>query len=498
MTNAFVNTAIASSQTTRTENGALAYKTTGNELLDFFSVAGAMRTRRVDEIVDKFSAAYYAEPMLATRALFYTGDVRGGLGERRTFRTCLKWLATFHPTVVHANVKNIAHYNRWDSMFVLEGTPVENEMWSFIEITLKNDLVLFEQKKPITLLAKWMPSINTSSENTRRLAKKAIQKLGIRSEKHYRKMLSMLREYLNVTEHHMSAQDWEKIDYEKVPSYAMSKYSRAFFKHDGIRFNSYKNAVQKGTAKVNAAVLYPYDLTHNYMFGSNTNLMAEEQWKALPNYVDGNNNILIMADVSGSMCGRPMETSVGLAIYFAERNHGDFANLYMTFTDQPHYVKINPNDTLEKKCWQVRSTDVGYNTNLAKAFDYVLKTAKKGNVPAEDMPKAIVVISDMEIDGVFAKAEGRSSFWGSSNKYSVDFVDEMEKRFMAAGYQMPKLVLWNVESRKDTYLTQNKNVLLYSGQSASTFKNLISSLTCDAYEAMVKTLMSERYNEVMA
>lgn len=497
MTNAFVNAAVASSQTTRTENGALAYKTTGNELLDFFSIAGAMRTRRVDEIIDKFSAAYYAEPMLATRALFYTGDVRGGLGERRTFRTCLKWLATFHPAVVSANIHNIAHYNRWDSMFVLEGTPVENEMWGFIEITLKNDLVLFEQKKPITLLAKWMPSINTSSEKTRKRAKRAIQKLGIRSEKHYRKMLSMLREYLNVTEHHMSAQDWEKIDYEKVPSYAMSKYSRAFFKHDTERFNAYKAAVQKGTAKVNAGVLYPYDLTHNYLFGTNNNLMAEEQWKALPNYIEGKNNILIMADVSGSMYGRPLETSIGLAIYFAERNHGDFANLYMTFTDKPHYVKINPNFTLQQKCSQVKNTDIGYSTNLAKAFDYVLETAKKGNVPAEDMPKAIVVISDMEIDGVFAKAEGRTNYWGNY-RYSVDFVDEMEKRFAAAGYTMPKLVLWNVESRNDTQLTQNKNVLLFSGQSASTFKNLIDSLTCDAYEAMVKTLMNERYNEVMA
>ena len=498
MKNTFVDTAVGLSQTTRTENGALAYKTTGNEMLDFFSIAGAMRARTVYEIVDKFSAAYRAEPMLATRALFYTGDVRGGLGERRTFRTCLEWLAIYHPGVVIANMKNIAHYNRWDSMFVLEGTPVENEMWSFIEITLKNDLILFEQKKPITLLAKWMPSINTSSKKTRRLAKKVVQKLGFRSEKHYRKLLSMLREYLNVTEHHMSAQDWEKIDYEKVPSYAMSKYSKAFFKHDAERFNAYKAAVQKGTAKVNASVLYPYDLTHNYLSGHMTNMMVEEQWKALPNYVEGKNNILIMADVSGSMYGRPMETSIGLAIYFAERNHGDFANLYMTFTNKPHYVKINPNDSLKKKCSQVQNTDIGYSTNLAAAFDYVLETAKKGDVPAEDMPKAIVVISDMEIDGVFAKAEGRYSLLGTFDKYSVDFVDEMEKRFAAAGYTMPKLVLWNVASRNDTQLTQNKNVLLFSGQSASTFRNLIDSLTCNAYEAMVKTLMNERYNEVIA
>ena len=152
MKNTFVDTAVGLSQTTRTENGALAYKTTGNEMLDFFSTAGAMRTRTVYEIVDKFSAAYRAEPMLATRALFYTGDVRGGLGERRTFRTCLEWLAIYHPGVVIANMKNIAHYNRWDSIFVLEFTPLENEMWGFIEVTLKNDLILKSIPKFFTFI----------------------------------------------------------------------------------------------------------------------------------------------------------------------------------------------------------------------------------------------------------------------------------------------------------------------------------------------------------
>lgn len=490
----FINAATNMS-TTVTENGALAYTTTGDKILDFFSIAGGMRSRSVSEICDKFRAAFNENSLLATKALFYSGDVRGGLGERRTFRTCLNWLARNHSDIVILNMDNIPHYNRWDSLFSLINTPVEDVMWAFIGETLRNDLFLLENNKPISLLAKWMPSINTSSKNTRELARRAYSKLGIRSQKHYRKMLSMLREYLNVTEHHMSANDWDKIDYEKVPSYAMSKYSKAFFKHDTERFSSYRKAVNNGTAKVNAAVMYPYDFVHNYMNERNNNIMAEEQWKALPNYIEGENNILVMADVSGSMHGRPMETSIGLAIYFAERNKGAFKNCYMTFTKSPHFITINPNDSLKDKVQKVRDTEIGYSTNLEAAFQKVLNTAINGHVSNEDMPKAIVVVSDMEIDPIFAYVEGRRIDWVRDN-YAVDFVDEMEERFREAGYVMPKLVLWNVESRKDTQLTQNKNVLLFSGQSVSTFKNVISSLTCDAYTAMVNTLSDGRYDRV--
>lgn len=492
--NSFINTA-TNMNTTTTENGALAYTTTGDKMLDFFSIAGAMRSRSISEICDKFRAAFNENSLLATKALFYTGDVRGGLGERRTFRACLNWLARNRSDIVILNMDNIPYYNRWDSLFSLINTPAEDAMWAFVGETLRNDLFLFENNKPITLLAKWMPSINTSSKSTRELAKRAYLKLGIRSQKHYRKMLSMLREYLNVTEHHMSAKNWGKIDYEKVPSYAMSRYSKAFFKHDAERFSAYKNAVNNGTAKVNAAVMYPYDLVHNYMGGPNNNIMVEEQWKALPNYIEGENNILIMADVSESMYGRPMETSIGLAIYFAERNKGAFKNCYMTFTSSPHLITIDPNDSLRNKVKKVRDTEIGYSTNLEAAFDKVLTTAIVNNMSNDEMPKAIVVVSDMEIDPIFAAAEGRKNDW-YDDRYTVDFVDEMEERFRSAGYVMPKLVLWNVASVKDTQLTQNKNVLLFSGQSVSTFKNLISSLTCDAYTAMVNTLSDERYDRV--
>lgn len=497
-TNSFVNGALSSTQTTLTENGALAYNTTGNKMLDFFSIAGSLRSRSEKEIKNKFEDAFDEDSLLAIKTLFYTGDIRGGLGERRTFRVCLKWLAENFPDVVISNLENISHYNRWDSLFTLVGTSVEQNMWEYVKATLLKDLSNIEEGKSISLLAKWMPSINTSSKVTRDLARKACRELKVKSEKHYRKMLSMMRAYLNVTEHYMSAQEWEKIDYEKVPSYAMSRYSKAFFKHDAERFSNYHKAVKAGRAKVNAATLYPYNLTHNFVtLHENKNLMVEEQWEALPNYIEDESNILVMADVSGSMIGRPMETSIGLAIYFAERNKGAYKNLYMSFSRSPKFIEINPNDSLEKKCRRVMETETGYSTNLEAAFSMVLRNAINHKVPPEEMPKAVIIISDMEIDPIFAAIEGRESKFATlSANYKVDFIDEMEKRFIAAGYVMPKLVLWNVESRKDTQLTQNKNVLLFGGQSASTFKNVINSLKYDAYTAMINTLMAERYHRV--
>ena len=211
-------------------------------------------------------------------------------------------------------------------------------------------------------------------------------------------------------------------------------------------------------------------------------MIAEQQWNALPNYIEGKNNIIVMADVSGSMIGRPMETSIGLAIYFAERNKGDYQNCYMTFTDRPHFIKINPNSTLREKVNQVRRTDIGYNTNLEAAFNYILSNATYNNVSNEDMPKALVIISDSEIDNYI-------------QSYGLDFVGEMKKKFSTYSYTLPTLVLWNVEARNDTFLSQDEKVLYISGQSPSTFKNLLSCLEGKTvYDLMIETLMDKQYD----
>ena len=488
----FANAMRNNTNTKLTENGAFAYSTTGKALLDLFSQIGSLRPRTEREIADKYASAFAVDPLLATKMLFYAGNVRGGLGERRTFRICLKWLAKNHADIVIKNVGLIPHFNRWDSMFVLIGTGAEKEMWKAISDQLNADMETVASSKgkkaqPISLLAKWMPTETASSADTRALARKAMRALGL-TPRAYRKVLSALRRHLRVVETSMSAQEWEAIQYAQVPSYAMKNYRGAFAKHDPDGFAQYKASLAKGETKVNASTLYPYDLVHQYLNGGyygaryRTDDIVEAQWKALPNYVKGENNILIMADVSGSMYGRPLDTSIGLATYFAQHNKGDYHNLYMTFTDRPHFVELREGATLAECIQKVKDTDMGYNTNLEEAFNYILKHAISNGVSDEELPKALVVVSDMEIDRYM-------------RRYGVDFVGEMRAKFARHGYHLPKLILWNVEARNDTFLTKDEDVLMVSGQSASTFRELCGNLDGKtAWDLMLETLGNKMYD----
>ena len=490
----FANAVKTNTNTKLTENGARAYSTTGKALLDLFAQIGALRPRTEKEIADKYAAAFAADPMLATKMLFYAGNVRGGLGERRTFRICLKWLAQNHADIVIKNAALIPHFNRWDSMFVLIGTAAEKEMWKVIADQLNTDMAAVAASKgkkaqPISLLAKWMPTETASSKDTRALARKCMTNLGL-TPRAYRKVLSALRKHLRVVETSMSAQEWEASQYAQVPSYAMKNYRKAFPKHDPDGFSAYKASLVKGETKVNASTLFPYDLVNQYtrsrgywgMRAANPDTIVEAQWKALPNYVKGENNILVMADVSGSMTGRPMDTSIGLATYFAQHNKGDYHNLYMTFTDQPHFIELREGATLAECIAKVMATDVGYNTNLEAAFNYILKHAMTNGVSNDELPKALVVISDMEIDRYMRQ-----------NK--MDFVDAMKAKFARYGYTLPKLIMWNVQARNDTVLSKQEDVLLVSGQAASTFRELCGNLDGKtAWDLMLETLGNKMYD----
>jgi hypothetical protein len=284
----------------------------------------------------------------------------------------------------------------------------------------------------------------------------------------------------------MSAREWEAIQYAQVPSYAMKNYRKAFAKHDPDGFTAYKTSLVKGETKVNASTLYPYDLIGQYRHHTyGTDTILEAQWKALPNYVTGENNVLIMADVSGSMDwhgGRPMGTSIGLATYFAQRNNGAYHNLYMTFTDQPHFIELREGDSLASCIRRVESTDVGYNTNLERAFDYILQHAVNHHVSNNEMPKALVVVSDMEIDRYMRQNR-------------MDFVDAMKAKFARHGYTLPKLILWNVEARNDTFLSKQEGVICVGGQSASTFRELCGNLDGKTtWDIMCETLGNKMYD----
>ena len=489
----------------RTENGAFAYDSTAQgALLDLFSQVGALRPRTEREIENKFAAAFREDKLLATKMMFYAGDIReGGLGERRTFRICLHWLAENHPEIVVKNIQLIPFYNRFDSLFTLVGTECEAVMWELIAETLTKDVRAMKASTkskhvPVSLLAKWMPSENTSSAKTRALAAKAMRALKL-SPRAYRRMLSALRKHIGVTERMMSAGEWGLIDYARVPSYAMHNYGSAFAKHDHARFDAYLKSVSKGETKINASVLYPYDLVEKYMmtgyyYGANygdcpvrdkIDHVVEAQWKAMPNYLTKPVNAVVMADVSGSMRGRPMATSIGLATYFAQHNTGHYHNQYLTFTSEPSFINLREGASLLDCVKKVAAAGVGYSTNLEKAFLAILETAVNHRVPNSEMPKALVVISDMEID----KYMRPGRHW--------DFLSVMRKRFASYGYALPKIVMWNVNARKDTVLSQSEDVIFISGQSASSFKALCQNLDgVTAYELMLQVLNGKAYEKV--
>lgn len=490
-----------------TENGAPARTTTGDNLIDLFAVIGAMRERKEADIISIWESAYRENAELAVRMIFYAGDIRGiGLGERRTFRILIKHLANTHPSIMRKNIVNIPYYNRWDSLYELVATPCEGDMWNLVRTQWLEDFGNMKHNKPISLMAKWLASVNASSKKTCMLGRKTARELRL-SESMYRRALSKLRAYLKVVEKSMSAQEWATIEYSAVPSYAMKNYSQAFARHDRDRFSNYKESLEQKIADgtisqkdIKSATLFPYDLVRKYIDVNYSGFWArvsyigpydtitEAQWKALPDYLDEEANVVVMADVSGSMYSpnyQPISASLGLALYFAERNKGIYHNKYMTFTDKPSFLTINENASLRDQLCQAWDAGIGFSTNLERAFMYILDTAIENNVKPEEMPKALVVVSDMQIDPFF-RGQG------------LDFLEEMTRRFRKAGYSIPRVLFWCVSARSNTFHAKftNPNVVFASGYSASAFTSIIKGITKTAYDVMHDTLMDAQYDRV--
>lgn len=463
----------------RTENGALALNTTGNACLDLFSTIGSLRNTDENRIYTLFEEAYKENPLYATKIVFYGRDIREGLGERDTFRTLINYIAKNHSEAIINNINLIGEYGRFDDLYSLCDTPVEDYMWDYVRKTFYEDVEKMNNNEPISLLAKWLKSVNTSSTEANRLGRLTAKKLGI-SNKHYRKFLSALRSYLKVTEKYLTGNRWEDIDYSKVPSNAMLNYRNAFFKHDSDRFSEYLESVKKGNTKINASTLYPYDLVEKILYNGEQSDVIEAQWDALPDYVEKGTNALVMADVSSSMWGRPLATSIGLALYFAERNEGAYHNLFMTFSEIPSIISVK-GDTITQKIRNINKADWDNNTNLEAAFNKVLDIAIKNNIPNDEMVKSIIVVSDMEIDRC------------SSNDWT--FYDLMKKKYNEKGYDTPNIVFWNVNSRNDVFHSDKdrKGVQLCSGQSVTVFKQLMNSIGITPVEMMDEVINSERY-----
>lgn len=483
MDNSFLDMLNAETSVKLTENGAIAYSTTLDAVLDLFALGASYRSRPHEDVFTLFGRAFTQDPVLATKALFYIRDIRGGQGERRFFRECLPFIfSKFTGKQRMLFLDLVEEYGRIDDMFCVYGPEVA----SWIKNRFWNDNAKMLAGKPISLLAKWLPSENASSKETTKLAHRVIKDLGI-TPNEYRRRLSAMRKHLKVVECDMTANRWQDIDYPGVPSQAMLKYKKAFHKHDEARFTDYKAAVAKGDEKINTGTLYPYQIVEKALNERGEDTTTDLLWDNLPDYVPKGQKAIVVADTSGSMYDgndpAPIYVSLSLALYFAQRNVGPFANALITFSRNPKLQLIPAIGSLYDKLKAMDTGDWAMNTNIDLVFQLLLRVALDNDVAREDIPQTIYVVSDMEFDRCM---------------YGADIANfEYAKRMWAEhGLELPNVVFWNVRARNDTLPVRynEQGVALVSGASPSIFKQAMSQTT--PAEFMVEVLSAERYRPV--
>ena len=484
---------------TRTENRDFAYKSTGSACLDFFSLCGGMR-RNLGDLDKLFAKAYAENPVLAIKILFYMRNIRGGLGERNSFRVILKELASFYPEMAKQIVYAVPEYGRWDDLLVLLEIPVQDEAIALIKSQIEKDKKAIEAGEDVSLIGKWLPSINTSSKETVSRAKIVMKALGLKAIE-YRKLCSALRKEIKILEDNLRRKDYT-FDYSKQPSQALLRYKKAFMRNDETRYKTFLSKIIEQTEKIargekipeeekvklNTRTLYPYQIVAPFMNSYGTSeitpereLTLEASWKALDRSIFASRTIVVR-DGSGSMYhGRddsPINIATSLAMLFAEQLEGDYRNSFITFSESPQLIQLPETcDTLKKKLFFIKKFNDCTNTDIGKVYELLLSTAKNKNVPKEEMIERVLIISDMEFD---CCSSTESTF------------EHYKKKFEEAGYELPEIVFWNVEARNAHLpVTQNEEgVKLVSGASANIFASIVSGdlKVVTPYEFMLQML----------
>lgn len=470
---------------TVTENGMSAHSTTLNHCVDLFSQIGAFRNKDKSVKIDAFAKAFSEDPLTAMKILFWARDVRGGSGERETFKQIMTHLAENYTDVMRKNIHLIPEYGRWGDVLPLLDTRLKGDALELISKGLNAGN---------GLCAKWMPRPHGKNLTNKRWAKIISTHLGT-SPKEYRKLLVKLS---NTVEQKMCAGDWESINYTHVPSKAMSGYMKAFGRNDGERFTSYLDSLEKGDVKINANALYPYDVLKNCMKGDRRG--ANLQWEALPNLLeDSNERVIPVVDVSGSMFWPEAKVSgdlyaghvaMSMGLYVSQRNVGPFENAVVNFHTNPTLHVLGGN--FGERYDQMRRIGVGGSTNIEATFDLILNKAVANNVPAEEMPTMILIFSDMQ----FNSANG--SRYGSNSPWNPTAQEMIEEKYRQAGYEAPKVVYWQLNARLGNQPVQfdKQGTALVSGFSPSLLTNLLGGKDVSPMSMMMDVIGGERYEPV--
>lgn len=473
--NAFV-TSLNQAQFTVTENGMGALTNSNNKLVDLFYKVGASRGK---DLTADFAAAYAENPSLAARLALWARDVRGGAGERQHFRNFMLFLEKSNPDLAVSMLPLVPEVGRFDDLFIFVTDKVFDAaavVW-FSHIAEGNKLA-----------GKWAPRKGTVAE---RLAK--IFNL---TPKLYRKMIVRCSD---TVEQRMCANKWDDINFSHVPSLASKLYAKAFAKHT-TQYEKYKEALRAGNAKVNASAIYPHQVVE-FLNNSTDAIVPQAMWNALPNYI-GNASILPMVDVSGSMvCPAGgtkttcMNVALALGLYCSDKNTGSFKDVILTFSASSKLVSLKGN--LNSKLHQLKALEWGMNTNFESAMEAILNHALKNKVPQKDMPKILLVLSDMQFDAATRQEADYSYGFTRRPAKVVTSMDVIRTQYELSGYEMPKVVYWNLLDAGNAPVTFNQsNTALVSGFSPALLKAVLSNNleTFTPENVMMEAIMSSRYN----
>ena len=493
---------------TMTANGANAYKTSGSKLVDINFAIGELRSASEENIIKKFRDAFEENPEFALKWLFWLRDVREGSGERKAFRVILKDLSKNGLSKFVDNmVPYLGFYGRYDDMWELLDTPSKSAVLRFTAKQLKEDLANRKAGKSVSLISKWIPSGNASSKVSAKYNKQIRDYLKW-TPSQMQHTLAILRKYIDVVERKMSSDNWQSIDYEKVPSKASKLYTKAFMKHDKERYTSYLEGLKTGKAKVNASVLNPCEIVHKVYgsiswYGKNedTLTLMEAMWKNLPDRVQGEGDTICVLDTSGSMCSTVdsktrmtcKEVAESLAIYFAERCSGVFQNKIITFSHSPRYMDLTGCDSLESKLKYIQKYSEISDTNIESTFDLLLNTAIKGHLTQDELPKRVLILSDMGFNsGSCTRTPNETLFQTINQKWNK------------AGYEMPTLIFWNIQGElrwgygsKAIPVSYNEDFpcLLVSGYNTASLNMVLKSQE-SPLEGILSVINTERYEPI--
>jgi hypothetical protein len=477
----------------KTFNNATTLKTSGNPCLDFFNAAG----NRNAQLGNVFDVAQAFDPKVAFRIALWTRDVRGGAGERATFRNLLLHFEKHYKTELITMLPKVPELGRWDDLLIFTDKQVRDAAFSLIRDALINGRN--------GLCAKWMPRKGNIANELRRfmdLTPKAYRKLLVRTT--------------TVVETQMCANKWNEIVFDHVPSVASARYQKAFGRHAPSEYTTYKEGLVKvkddGTTerKINAEAVFPYDVIRSIEQGDRE--VAKAQWNALKNWL-GDTKIMPLVDVSGSMESwsyygqrspikskvTPMDISTSLGLYVATKQTGAFNGMFLTFESQPEMQQLK-GDIVAMHA-QMKRAPWGGSTNIEAAFKKILDTAKSHSVPAEDMPDYLLILSDMEFDSCVEDSGAKRMQWTNRGWEQVQGVTNYEnlvKLYQEAGYPMPKVVFWAINGRADNNpVTFKENgTAIVSGFSPAIFKSILSAKleTFTPESVMLETVNVARYD----